>query len=83
MGETQIKKVKDMLEAAGSVGVTNAQFLRAFVPRFSAHILTLRNQGHNIQTECERAGLYRYTLIRPRAISWLNSPDRDEDIRRA
>mgnify|MGYP001558349526 CR=1 FL=1 len=46
-----LARVYDMLEAAGSRGVTSGEFARAFVLRFSARIHELRKLGLEVHAE--------------------------------
>ena len=59
---TQREQVLHMLEQAGERGVTTADFLRAYMPRFSARIKELRDAGHRIDTERVGPSSSRYTL---------------------
>jgi hypothetical protein len=59
---TQREKVLEMLEQAGPQGCDTADFLRVYVPRFSARIQELRAQGKEIETERIAEGRFRYTL---------------------
>ena len=59
---TQIEKVKQMLEDAGDSGVTTQEFLQAYIPRFSARILELREQGLDIETLPYKKSCKRYVL---------------------
>lgn len=59
-------KVYDLLKAAGPRGVTSGEFIRAYVERFSARILELRQLGLEIRTErIEGRAQSRYTLRGP------------------
>ena len=60
---TQRDRVLKMLEDAGHAGVTNADFLRACLPRFSARLLELRASGYQISTDRVREGSWRYQLV--------------------
>jgi len=59
---TQRERVLHMLEQAGERGVTTADFLQAYTPRFSARIKELRDAGHVIETERISSSSSRYTL---------------------
>ena len=48
---TQRDRVLQMLQEAGERGVTTADFLQAYISRFSARINELRNLGYEIDTE--------------------------------
>jgi hypothetical protein len=61
---TQREQVLHMLERAGERGVTTADFLQAYMPRFSARIKELRDAGHRIDTERVGPSSSRYTLHR-------------------
>lgn len=63
---TQREKVLTKLEQAGEDGVTTADFLADYMPRFSARIKELRDAGHLIATERISASSSRYTLRRSR-----------------
>ncbi len=51
-----------MLEQAGSEGVTTGDFLSAYLPRFSARIKELRDEGLSIETTRLKGSSSRYTL---------------------
>lgn len=59
---SQRERVLEMLEAAGPEGVTTAEFIQAFVSRFSARVEELRKAGHSISTQRISKGSFRYTL---------------------
>ena len=59
---TQREQVLHMLKQAGERGVTTADFLQAYMPRFSARIKELRDAGHRIDTERVGPSSSRYTL---------------------
>lgn len=51
-----------MLKSAGSAGVTTQQFLQAYIPRFSARLLELKQEGYDIQTLPYKGSCKRYVL---------------------
>jgi hypothetical protein len=59
---TQKSRVLSMLTIAGEAGVTTQEFLKAYIPRFSARINELRNEGYDIQTKSYRGTCKRYEL---------------------
>ena len=59
---TQRETVLKMLQEAGISGVTNGDFLREYIPRFSGRIKELRKEGYVIVTERETASSFRYRL---------------------
>jgi hypothetical protein len=59
---TQKNRVYTMLKLAGENGVTTNDFLRAYIPRFSARIQELRDEGKDIRTRTLRRGQFVYTL---------------------
>lgn len=61
---TQRDRVLGMLRGAGAAGVTTAEFLTAYVPRFSARIEELRKAGHVIGRTRISNGSWRYILAR-------------------
>lgn len=61
---TQATKILLALDKAGKQGMTTNDFLSMYISRFSARLLELRKQGHNIKSEPMRRGQYRYTLIK-------------------
>jgi Helix-turn-helix domain len=65
MGEnmSQRHKVLSLLRHAGDAGVTNAVFLDWRIPRFSARICELREDGYEITTGAEHNSRVRYTLV--------------------
>ena len=67
--EVQRRLVLDMLRERGSV--TNLEFVRAKILRFSARIEELRKEGHLIDTINEGNGVFRYVYrgFEPRRIS--------------
>lgn len=60
MSQKQI--VLSMLERAGERGVTSNEFFAEHLPRFSARLYELRNEGHNITTSPSDNG-FVYTLV--------------------
>jgi hypothetical protein len=60
---SQRLKVLSLLRHAGDTGVTNAVFLDWRIPRFSARILELREEGYEIRTDTEDHSRVRYTLV--------------------
>lgn len=64
---TQRNAVLTMLYNAGKSGVCGTAFLRAQIPRYSARIIELRNDGHRIErVRCYEPGhdsvQWRYVL---------------------
>ena len=60
----QRDRVRVMLEQAGGDGVTTGDFLAAYLPRFSARIKELRDEGLSIETIRLKGSSSRYTLRR-------------------
>lgn len=62
---TQKGEVLAQLRAARKLGepVTGNQFLRLFIPRYSARIEELRQMGFVIETERIKASLFSYRLV--------------------
>lgn len=62
--ETQREKVLKALRMARSYqeGVTGDTFLQMRVPRYSARIAELRDEGFKIATERVKDGLFRFRL---------------------
>jgi Helix-turn-helix domain len=60
---SQRHKVLSLLRHAGESGVTNAVFLDWRIPRFSARIKELRDEGYEIRTEGQTNSRVRYTLL--------------------
>jgi hypothetical protein len=60
----QRDRVRVMLEQAGGDGVTTGDFLAAYLPRFSARIKELRDEGLSIETTRLKGSSSRYTLRR-------------------
>jgi hypothetical protein len=60
---SQRERVYTMLKQAGERGVTTADFLQAYTPRFSARIKELRDAGHVIETERISSSSSRYKLL--------------------
>lgn len=60
---TQREAVLTLLHRGGTEGITTEVFLAASLPRFSAHILELRNAGYNIHRARISKGTCRYTLL--------------------
>jgi biotin operon repressor len=58
----QRDRVRVMLEQAGGDGVTTGDFLAAYLPRFSARIKELRDEGLSIETTRLKGSSSRYTL---------------------
>lgn len=56
---SQKEKVLEMLLQGPK---TTADFLQAYIPRFSARIQDLRDEGIAVETELVRRGSYRYFL---------------------
>lgn len=54
--------VLEMLQKAGTKGVTNAE-LRKATPRFTGAIYDLKEEGYMIKTISEGNGVYRYVLV--------------------
>ena len=67
---TQVDRVLQMLQSAGEAGVTTGDFLRSYLPRFSARLWEMKKEGHSIKTEFVRTGEFRYTLqpVRPHPV---------------
>lgn len=61
----QREQVLAMLKQAGDRGVTTADFLGAYLPRFSARIKELRDEGHTIRTERLSQSSSRYIFVAP------------------
>lgn len=63
------EKVLNMLRAAGSRGVTSGEFAQAYVLRYSARLLELRDSGRIIsRTPVPEHSQYCYVLeFEPRA----------------
>lgn len=59
---SQKQRILQMLEEAGSTGVTGNQFYAACLPRFAARIKELRDQGHDISTRRIDGNHFVYTL---------------------
>lgn len=74
MSRTQKQTVLAMLEAAGDRGVTSAEFYAAYLPRFSARLLELREEGHVVSSERLRDSAWRYTLLNSPAVSPAPTP---------
>jgi hypothetical protein len=62
---TQRERVLRMLRTAGRNGVRTGDFLAAGLPRFSARLIELREDGHQITGVRESDSSWRYTLIEP------------------
>ncbi len=59
---SQKERILSMLRAAGSFGVRSDTYIKEYMPRASARIKELREEGYNITSE--REGKYtRWTLI--------------------
>jgi hypothetical protein len=58
----QRDQVRKMLEQAGEEGVTTGDFLAAYLPRFSARIKELRDEGLSIETTRLKGSSSRYKL---------------------
>jgi hypothetical protein len=65
--EAQKKRILRKLQTQPSV--TTVEFLQMYVPRFSARIYELKQQGHNIQREYWRDRMYKYRLVQEREYS--------------
>lgn len=59
---SQKQRILQMLEEAGSNGVTGNQFYAACLPRFAARIKELRDQGYSITTRRIDGNHFVYTL---------------------
>lgn len=75
----QREKVKRMLEQAGGDGVTTGDFLSAYLPRFSARIKELRDEGLSIETTRLKGSSSRYTL-QPVTKTWPVEGTRGESV---
>lgn len=58
----QRETVLAMLRDAGDRGVTSNEFFASMLPRFSARIHELRNEGHRIEKEPVEQGHFCYRL---------------------
>jgi hypothetical protein len=58
----QAREVLRLLRSAGERGVTNGDFIRAYIERFGGRIFELRKAGWGIDKEREEQGRYRYFL---------------------
>lgn len=67
---SQTSTILKMLKDAGEFGVNNYDFINRRITRFSARILELRADGHDILTERVKlptgryTNVYRYTLLK-------------------
>lgn len=81
---SQRLKVLSLLRHAGDTGVTNAVFLDWRIPRFSARIRELREEGFEIRTEGQNNSRVRYTLVsEPDVERAGSSPDLPPGARRS
>jgi hypothetical protein len=58
----QAREVLKMLRAAGDRGVSNGDFIRAYIERFGGRICEMRKLGWEIETVREGQGRSRYFL---------------------
>lgn len=59
---TQKERILKWLRDAGDEGVTGSELYGAFMPRFSARILELRDAGHEIDSVPIGDSQFRYVL---------------------
>ena len=59
---TQKEKVFEMLTTGAK---TTSDFLKAYIPRFSARILELKNDGVDVESKKVRKGEWKYWIPNP------------------
>lgn len=60
---SQTERILRLLKRRGKFGASNRE-LNSICFRYSARIHELRKEGHHIEGERDRAGLFRYYLTR-------------------